>query len=314
MERISLTELGKRFKAKYSGYEDKPAIEVGRELVRRYPRDYADKVILEEEVVGGSKEETALVVREQDSLSEFEDRFKTTADRSSVDDGVFDSWRKRRKMEARIETNKKIEEELESQERIENRRYIQSQRADYRKKEHEKGEASHATQLAEHKNKETYFNKASDLGVSPLANDQIRTLEEQARIEVDKEKKLLAARYEDFENREALTLQNRPEYDRLDLDKRWAEANQDLNASTIFALQHLKNAEQIRLYLADCYKRMDKLEKQKSNAAKRELDLLTDHVTQVEVQFRGAAKLLQGATQEDIQGSDPDTEDPRDPR
>jgi hypothetical protein len=112
----------------------------------------------------------------------------------------------------------------------------------------------------------------------------------------------------------SIRLEQRTKLDVLDLEKRWKETTQDLNSSTIFALQNLKKAEQIQIRLRDCYELRDRLKGVDTPAAKKERKLLKKHVKDLEKQFHATTGLLQGATQEDISGSNPNSQSPGDPR
>jgi|GEM_PF-4234890 len=296
MEEITLEEAKRRgaiIKQREAGLEDIPDEEVWRIYAKLYL----------------SKEDT-----------DIDDKVHALITKAKEYKGTewFEGENKPKHSEKRVERYKQT---LVEAAEIHKLKYYHSDEELGRKYNLETWDAAHKADVATHEMVERLAKRNITVSASDQIAMAVEPIKAQGEADVQKikettaqEKELIDKRFEDQKNREELTLENRPRYDALDLQKRWQEINQDLNASTVFALASLKNAEQIRIYLADCYKRVAQLERRKSEAAKRELALLNEHITEVEKQFRGTTRLLQSAAQEDVQGSDQDTDEPRDPR
>ena len=89
--------------------------------------------------------------------------------------------------------------------------------------------------------------------------------------------------------------------DRADLDKQWAEAEQQLKAGFIFQLQAHQHLALMTEYIGKLYDRAEELQAKGKN---RELNLIEEHISFMEGDFRERQRLLQAANGKEIQGSD----------
>jgi hypothetical protein len=102
-----------------------------------------------------------------------------------------------------------------------------------------------------------------------------------------------------------LELQKKIEFDRLELDKQWREAENQLKAGFIYQLQAHQHLALMTEYIGKLYDRAHDLQAQGKT---REHALIEEHIAFMEGDFRGRQRLLQAAEQEDIQGSYADSD------
>jgi hypothetical protein len=98
-----------------------------------------------------------------------------------------------------------------------------------------------------------------------------------------------------------LSIQQRYEFNRLDLDRRWHEIEQDLKAGFIFQQKGYQELSLLREYINTLYT-------QSQTAQGRELGLLEEHITFMEGDFRERQRLLQADYRKEISGSNEDSE------
>lgn len=92
--------------------------------------------------------------------------------------------------------------------------------------------------------------------------------------------------------------------DKADLDKQWVEAEQQLKAGFIYQLQAHQHLALMTEYIGRLYDRAEEL---REKGKQRELDLIEEHISFMEEDFRGRQRLLQAANRQELQGSDEDT-------
>jgi len=102
-----------------------------------------------------------------------------------------------------------------------------------------------------------------------------------------------------------LELKRKSEMDRLELERQWKEAEQQLKAGFIYQLQGHQHLSLMTEYIGSLYNRARQLQ---SEGKDREYKLIEEHIEFMEGDFRGRQRLLQVANQEDIQGSDSNTD------
>jgi hypothetical protein len=102
-----------------------------------------------------------------------------------------------------------------------------------------------------------------------------------------------------------LELKRKVEMDRLDLDKQWREAEQQLKAGFIFQLQAHQHLALMTEYIGTLYSKSEELLKK---GKERERKLIEEHIEFMEGDFRGRQRLLQTTEQENAGGSDENTD------
>ncbi|HKS28735.1 MAG TPA: hypothetical protein VJS44_12990 [Pyrinomonadaceae bacterium] len=100
-------------------------------------------------------------------------------------------------------------------------------------------------------------------------------------------------------------IQRKTELDRLELEKQWQEAQHKLKAGFIYQLQAHQHLSLMTEYIGGLYDRARKLEEEGKD---RELKLIEEHIAFMEGDFRERQRLLQAANQQELRGSDSDTQ------
>ncbi len=140
---------------------------------------------------------------------------------------------------------------------------------------------------ANHQNLLVITEEATRLKVTPLVLDEIRRDEERSKIRVNEKRDL----------------------DRLDIERRWIELEQDLKAGFIFAQKEYQYLQLFRQYLNGLYEERKLLEASSSLAKDDQLKLINTHIRAMEKDFREQQKrLLQAPTRKELPRSDEDTQ------
>lgn len=103
-----------------------------------------------------------------------------------------------------------------------------------------------------------------------------------------------------------LELEKKVQFDRLELDKQWQEAEQQLKAGFIFQLQAYQHLALMTEYIGKLYDRAKQLQ---AEGKDREYKLIEEHIEFMEGDFRGRQKrLVQTLEQENVQRGDENTD------
>jgi len=104
-------------------------------------------------------------------------------------------------------------------------------------------------------------------------------------------------------------IKKKQELDRLDLERRWIEIDQDLKAGFVFAQKEYQYLQMFRQYLNGLYVERKQLEAQTGPARDDQVKLLNKHIRAMEKDFGQQQKrLLQAPAQKNLSTGDEDTE------
>lgn len=171
-------------------------------------------------------------------------------------------------------------------------------------------EAQHKEHMAQHRAVEAMSNTeaivyklAGENGLLPIDYSEVQKQKELNAADVGKEKGILGARFEDYQQREGLALQNKPIYDQLELDKEYQSFWNRLRAT--LAIKHLEERQTILVMTdgllelerkRDAIKKEDVSEETKTRMLERvdrQIKLLED-----EIDVRHARSIKDPATRE----------------